>query len=274
MRFVSARHAGSEFAGAVIDDRVVPLKGIAELGRETPSSVLGSPDLDEARAVPLADVQLRPVVPFPGKIICVGSNYHAHVEEMGRMVSEYPVLFTKFATSLLGPYDEIVAPPESEQVDYEGELVVVIGTRGRRIAAGRELDHVAGYALANDVSMRDFQYKTHQWLQGKAWDASTPLGPMLVTPDEVDVTRLDLRLEVNGETLQESNTSLLIHDIPAVIRAVSVFATLEPGDVILTGTPGGVGFKREPQRFLAHGDRVVVDVPGVGRLENTVRRES
>jgi acylpyruvate hydrolase len=192
---------------------------------------------------------------------------------MGRTVSDYPVLFTKFATSLIGPYDEIVVPPESEQVDYEVELALVIGTRGRRIPEGSELEHVAGYAVANDVSMRDFQYKTHQWLQGKAWDAATPLGPMLVTPDEVDVENLDVRLELNGETLQTSNTSLLIHDVRTIIRAVSGFATLEPGDVILTGTPGGVGFKREPQVFLHGGDRVVAEISGVGRLENVVRAE-
>ena len=274
MRFVSARHDDVTFAGAVLDDRVVPLAGHAELGRTTPSDVLRDPPLEEARAVPLAAVQLLPVVPNPRKIVCVGSNYHAHVEEMGRTVTDFPVLFTKFATSLIGPYDDIVAPPESEQIDYEAELAVVIGTRGRRIAEGRELDHVAGYAVANDVSMRDFQYKTHQWLQGKAWDSATPLGPMLVTPDEVDVANLDIRLSVDGEVLQESNTSLLIHDIPSIIRAVSAFATLEPGDVILTGTPGGVGFKREPQVFLRDGDRVVVEVDGVGRLENTVRRET
>jgi acylpyruvate hydrolase len=206
--------------------------------------------------------------------VCVGSNYHAHVEEMGRSVPEYPVLFTKFATSLVGPYDDIVAPPESEQIDFEGELAVVIGTRCRRVAPGRELEHVAGYAVANDVSMRDFQYRTHQWLQGKAWDASTPLGPMLVTPDEVDVASLDLHVTVNGETMQSSNTSLLIFDLPRIIRDVSVFATLEPGDVILTGTPGGVGFKREPQVFLRDGDRVAVEIAGVGRIENDVRREA
>jgi acylpyruvate hydrolase len=272
MRFVSARHGDSTFAGAVIDDHVVPLAGHAALGASTPTAVLRSPELLHDRAVPLADVALLPVVPNPGKIVCVGSNYHAHVEEMGRSVSAYPVLFTKFASSLIGPYDDIIAAPESEQVDYEAEIAVVIGTRGRRIEPGRELEHVAGYAVANDVSMRDFQYLTHQWLQGKAWDSATPLGPMLVTPDEVDIANLDIRLTLNGETMQESNTSLLIHDVPTIIRTLSVFMTLEPGDVILTGTPGGVGFKREPQVFLGDGDRVVVDVPGVGKIDNTVRR--
>ena len=274
MRFISAHHGGTAFAAAVVDDQAVPLAGHEELGRATPSSLLVNPPVDERRAVPLAEVELRPVVPNPGKIVCVGSNYHAHVEEMGRTVTDYPVLFTKFATSLIGPYDDIVLPPESEQVDYEVEVAVVIGTRGRRIPKGRELEHVAGYAVANDVSMRDFQYKTHQWLQGKAWDTATPIGPMLVTPDEVDVENLDIRLTLNGVTLQESNTSLLIHDVRTIIRAVSGFATLEPGDVILTGTPGGVGFKREPQVFLHDGDRVVAEVGGVGRLENVVRAEA
>ena len=225
--------------------------------------------------MPLTDVTLRPVVPAPSKVVCVGLNYLAHVGETGRDVPEYPVLFTKWAQSLTGPRDPIALPPESVQVDYEGELAVVIGTAGRRIAAADALAHVAGYAVANDVTMRDYQYKTHQWLQGKAWDACTPLGPWLVTPDEVgDVAMLDIALTRNGDTLQSASLAQLMFDVPTLISRVSEFATLLPGDVILTGTPGGVGFRREPQVFLEPGDRVAVEISRVGRVENLITREN
>ena len=177
------------------------------------------------------------------------------------------MLFTKFATTLTGPNEPIPLPPESAAIDYEGEIVVVIGERGRRMPRDRALDHVAGYAIANDVSMRDYQYKTHQWLQGKAWDASTPVGPDLVTLDEIDGP-LTLRTFVNGEKVQEASTELLIFDVATLVSVVSEFATIEPGDLILTGTPGGVGYRREPQLLLKDGDVVVVEVDGVGRIEN------
>ena len=174
MRFASCTHAGRTFAAALVDGAAVPLAGIPELGAQTPSSVLADPPLDRAGAVPLAEVTLRPVVPRPSKIVCVGLNYLNHVGETGREIPEYPVLFTKFAETLTGPTDPIALPPESSQVDYEGELAVVIGRPGRRIAADAALAHVAGYTIANDVTMRDFQYKTHQWLQGKAMGGLDP----------------------------------------------------------------------------------------------------
>jgi acylpyruvate hydrolase len=274
VRFASILHDDVPHAVAVEGDRAIPLDGIAELGPDTPIAVLRDAPLDRAAALPLGEITLRPVIPRPGKVICVGLNYHAHVEESRRDVPEYPVLFTKWASTLTGPHDPIVRPPESAQVDYEGELAVVIGERVRRVAAADALDAVAGYAVANDVSMRDFQHKTHQWLQGKAWDRSTPIGPELVTPDEVgDPSALTLRTTVNGETVQEAGTDLLIFDIPTLISVVSEFATLEPGDVILTGTPGGVGIRREPPLLLGDGDVVAVEVDGVGRIENRVTEE-
>jgi acylpyruvate hydrolase len=274
VRFASILHDGAPHAVAVEGDRAIPLDGITELGPDTPIAVLRDPPLDRAAALPLDEVALRAVVPRPGKVICVGLNYHAHVAESRRDVPEYPVLFTKWASTLTGPRDPIVCPPESTQVDYEGELAVVIGERARRVAAAGALDAVAGYAVANDVSMRDFQRKSHQWLQGKAWDRSTPIGPELVTPDEVgDPSALTLRTTVNGETVQEAGTDLLIFDIPTLISVVSEFATLEPGDVILTGTPGGVGIRREPPLLLGDGDVVAVEVDGVGRIENRVTEE-
>ena len=267
MRFASVRHDGAPLAVAIEGDRAIPLTGVTELGRDTPLSLLTDPPLDRGASLDAAELERRPVVPRPGKVICVGLNYVAHIEETKRDHSDYPVLFTKFATTLTGPTDPIPLPPESAAIDYEGEIVVVIGERGRRIPRDRALDHVAGYAIANDVSMRDYQYKTHQWLQGKAWDASTPVGPDLVTRDEL-TDPLTLRTFVNGEKVQEATTELLIFDVATLVSAISEFATIEPGDLILTGTPGGVGYRREPQLLLKDCDVVVVEVDGVGRLEN------
>jgi acylpyruvate hydrolase len=267
MRFASVLHDDRPMAVLIDGDQAVPLRGVQELGADTPVSLLRDPPLKPDSAFPATDLRRRPVVPRPGKLLCVGLNYAAHIEETKREHSDYPVLFTKFATTLTGPYDPIPLPPESDEIDYEGELVVVIGERGRRIRHDRALDHVAGYAIANDVSMRDYQYKTHQWLQGKAWDASTPVGPDLVTLDEVNGP-LTLRTFVNGEQTQDASTELLIFDVPTLVSTISEFATLEPGDLILTGTPGGVGYRREPQLLLGDGDVVVVEVDGVGRIEN------
>jgi acylpyruvate hydrolase len=274
MRFASCRHQGTTFAAMVSEEDAVPLRGIDELGLLTPSALLADPPLDRARRVPLTEVELRPAIPRPAKVVCVGLNYLDHVGETGREIPQYPVLFAKWAQSLLGPYDDILLPPESTQVDYEGELAVVIGTEGRRIAPERALGHVAGFCVANDVTMRDFQYKTHQWLQGKAWEASTPLGPYLVTPDEVgEAAELHIELTLNGQAMQSASLAQLMFDVPTLISRVSEIATLLPGDVILTGTPGGVGFRRDPQVFLTPGDRVAVEISRVGRIENAVGRE-
>jgi acylpyruvate hydrolase len=273
MRFVSAVHEGRELAGVLEGDEVVPLEGVTELGLQTPSSWLRDAPRQDTR-IRLADLRLRPVIPRPGKVICIGLNYKAHIEETGRSDSDYPVFFTKFATSLTGPYDPIRLPPEPKEVDFEAEFAIVIGERARRVPRADVFSYVAGYAVANDVSMRDYQYKTSQWLQGKAWDAATPLGPALVTPDEVDISDVGIRLTLNGEVMQDSRTSLLIFDVPTLVSTISEFATLEPGDVILSGTPGGVGSRRDPPVLLKDGDQVVVEVEGVGRIENEVRAET
>jgi acylpyruvate hydrolase len=168
----------------------------------------------------------------------------------------------------------VLVPPESQAVDYEGEMALVIGRTVRRVSGDEALAAVAGYTVANDVTMRDYQYKTHQWLQGKSWANSTPLGPFLVTPDEVgDPHALDLSLTLNGETMQSSNTSRFIFDIPTLIGTISEFIPLNPGDVILTGTPEGVGFRRDPKVLLRDGDSMAVEVENVGRLESPVSAE-
>jgi acylpyruvate hydrolase len=272
-RFASCSLGERRFAALVEGDAVRPLEAIAELGRETPSELLADPPLSDER-VPLADVTLRPVVPRPGKVVCVGLNYKAHVEEGVYDLPDYPVLFSKFAETLVGAGQPVLVPPESEAVDYEAELAFVIGREARRVAGDEALAAVGGYTLANDVTMRDYQYRTHQWLPGKNWAGSTPLGPFLVTPDEVgDPHSLDISLELNGERMQEANTSLFIFDIPTLVATISEFIPLAPGDVVLTGTPSGVGYRREPKVLLRDGDRMVVEVERVGRLENPVAAE-
>jgi acylpyruvate hydrolase len=273
VRFASCLLGGRRFAGLVEDDAVRPLRDVVELGRDTPSEVLADPPLTDER-VPLAEVKLLPVVPSPGKIICVGLNYRAHADEGGYDVPDYPALFTKFAETLVAAGDPILLPPESSAVDYEAELAFVVGRPARRAAGASALEAVAGYTLGNDISMRDYQYKTAQWLPGKNWAGSTPLGPFLVTPDEVgDPHELDISLELNGERMQSANTSQLIFDVPTLLATISEFVPLAPGDVVLTGTPSGVGYRRDPKVLLRDGDRVVVEIERVGRLENPVAAE-
>ena len=217
-------------------------------------------------AIALSGVRLLAPVLSPGKVICIGLNYKSHVTETERELPTYPVLFTKFGESIIGANDDILAPPE---------LAIVIGKAGRLIKAQDALDHVAGYTVANDITMRDYQYRTHQWLQGKAWPNSTPLGPWLVTGEEIgDAAALDIRLTLNGEVMQESNTERMIFDVPFTVSTLSEFVSFEPGDVVLMGTPSGVGFRRDPQVFLTAGDRVRVEIEGIGALENKVIDEN
>jgi acylpyruvate hydrolase len=226
------------------------------------------------KSVPTRDVRFLAPVADPRKVICLGLNFKSHVEEAGRDLPDYPVLFTKFTESIIGPYEDIIVPPESQKVDYEAELAVVIGKHARRVKAQDALDVIAGYTVANDVSMRDYQSKSHQWLQGKAWPRSTPLGPWFVTADELgDASGLEIRLELDGVELQRAKTNLMIFDVPTTIAALSEFVELQPGDVILMGTPGGIGFKREPPEYLTPGRRVRVEVEGIGAIENVVVAE-
>ena len=273
MRFASCLLGDRRLAGLVEDDAVRPLRDVVELGRDTPSEVLADPPVTDER-VSLAEVKLLPVVPRPGKVVCVGLNYGAHAAEGGYDVPDYPTLFSKFTETLVAAGDPILLPPESSAVDFEAELAFVIGRSVRRASAASALEAVAGYTLANDVTMRDYQYRTAQWLPGKNWAASTPLGPFLVTPDEVgDPHRLDISLELNGERMQSANTSQFIFDVPTLVATISEFIPLAPGDVVLSGTPSGVGYRRDPKVLLRDGDRVTVEIERVGRLENPVAAE-
>jgi len=210
-----------------------------------------------------------PVVPWPGKIVCVGLNYRTHIEEMGRELPLYPTLFAKFPEALIGPYDDLVLPAESGAVDWEAELAVVIGERVRHADEDSARAAIAGYAVLNDVSMRDWQFRTSEWLQGKTFEATTPFGPHLVTTDEV-VPDAQIVCELDGEVVQSSRISDLVFDPVQLIRYISTILTLSPGDVIVTGTTGGVGHARKPPRYLRPGQKLVTRIAGIGELVTTV----
>lgn len=221
---------------------------------------------------PRNKVKLGAPVLKPGKIICVGTNYRDHVAEMKTELPSYPVLFAKFSNAIIGPEDAIEKPAVTNELDYEVELAVVIGKEAKTVTEEEALDFVAGYTIANDISARDLQKRTPQWLQGKTLDRSTPIGPWLVTTDELaNPAKLTISSKVNGSLRQASNTEELIFSIPYLISFISELMTLSPGDIILTGTPDGVGFAQSPPSFLQKGDHVSLEIEGIGRLENHVK---
>jgi len=224
--------------------------------------------------LPLSSVRLRAPIPTPRKLICVGLNYRDHAEETGSEIPNVPTIFNKFATAVIGPGDEIVLPKVSNSPDYEAEFAFVIGKGGRGIARDSWRDHIFGYTIVNDVSARDYQRATTQWLMGKTFDTFAPVGPWIVTADEIkDPHALDISMTINGEVLQRSNTSNLIFKIPDLVSYLSSVFTLEPGDIVSTGTPAGVGAARKPPRFLRAGDECVVKIAGIGELRNPVVAE-
>jgi 2-keto-4-pentenoate hydratase/2-oxohepta-3-ene-1,7-dioic acid hydratase in catechol pathway len=226
-----------------------------------------------AKRIDLAGAKLLPPIPDPQKIICLGLNYADHAKEGGVPIPKEPVLFSKYATALIGHEGVIVLPPVSKEVDYEAELVFVIGKRGRTLAADEAMEHVAGYTIGHDVSARDWQLKKDgkQWMVGKTFDTFAPIGPLLVTADEVpNPHNLGIRLRRNGETMQDSNTKQMVFSVAAIVAHLSQVFTLEPGDLVFTGTPPGVGFARKPPVFLQAGDVVEVEIDGLGVLRNRV----
>jgi 2-keto-4-pentenoate hydratase/2-oxohepta-3-ene-1,7-dioic acid hydratase in catechol pathway len=227
----------------------------------------------KSQPVPAASVQLLAPILDPQKIICVGLNYRDHAEESGAPIPKEPILFSKYATTLIGPEAAIVLPSVSQEVDYEAELVLVVGKTGRHIAEKDAMDYLAGYTVGHDVSARDWQLKKDgkQWMVGKTFDTFAPIGPHLVLRDEVpDPHTLGIRLRLNGETMQNSNTNQMIFSAAQVVAYLSQIMTLVPGDLIFTGTPPGVGFARKPQVFLKAGDVVEVEIDGLGLLRNPV----
>jgi acylpyruvate hydrolase len=221
----------------------------------------------------LDEVRLEAPVINPGKIICVGHNYREHILEMGREIPEYPVIFAKYANTVIGPQDDIPFFPISQQLDYEAEFAFVIGKRARNVKQENALDYVAGYTIVNDVTYRDIQRRTIQWLQGKTVEGSAPMGPWLVTREEIpDPSGLEVVLTVNGEVRQHANTKSLVFTVQHLVEFLSNLLTLEPGDVILTGTAGGVGVAMNPPTFLKDGDVVRIEIEKIGVLENRVKQ--
>jgi 2-keto-4-pentenoate hydratase/2-oxohepta-3-ene-1,7-dioic acid hydratase in catechol pathway len=270
--------------GVLGDDGVIDLgERLASAGAPTLRSLLASGQLDLARKYSVereADVKLdelvfAPVVPDPEKIICVGLNYRDHVVETGRTVTENPVLFARYPASQTGHLQPLIRPKVSSAFDYEGELAVIIGSAGRHIPAERALEHVAGYACYNEGSIRDWQRHTSQFFAGKTFDRSGSFGPWMVTTDEIpDPSKLTLETRLNGTVVQHTSTALMITDVPHLMEYISTILPLTPGDVIVTGTPGGVGAKRTPPLWMKPGDTVEVEIGGIGVLRNGVTAEA
>jgi acylpyruvate hydrolase len=252
---------GEAFAHMRADDRT--LEAILEGGLLDEVEPVNGDD-----GVPVDGVRLLSPVTRPGKIICIGLNYRAHAEEQGAEPPETPTFFAKFRNALAAPGATVPLPPWSERVDYEAEVAFVIRDRCKDVQEADALDHVAGYTLLNDLSARDYQFKTPQWMPGKTFDGAAPCGPALVTPDEAGPhDQIEIELTLNGERMQKSSTADLVHSVPALIAYLSKLMTLEPGDVISTGTPAGVGSLRDPKVWLKPGDEVVISSPQLGVLE-------
>jgi 2-keto-4-pentenoate hydratase/2-oxohepta-3-ene-1,7-dioic acid hydratase in catechol pathway len=262
--FVSIRRAGFEDLLQVIAGGTNALLAVREW--------LVSPPWGEI--VKASEVRLRAPVARPPKIVCVGLNYRDHAEESKMQIPDVPTIFAKFPTAVIGPGEPILLPKNSTRPDYEAEFAFVIGKRGRHIPEDLWRDYVFGYTIMNDVSARDFQLATSQWMMGKTFDTFAPIGPAIVTADEIeDPHTLDISLTLSGEVMQNSNTRHLIFTVPRLISYLSSVFTLEPGDIVSTGTPGGVGFARTPPRYLKAGDEVAIRIQGLGELVNPVAAE-
>lgn len=282
MKITSFMRGSAATYGVVVDGGLVDIG--ARLGDKYPTlkSVLEAGALDEARKaadgqasdVGLDDVTMLPVVPDSQKIICVGLNYATHIKETGRSDSEYPVLFIRYPDAQVGHGQPMVRPSVSGKFDYEGELAAIIGKAGRNISEADALGHVAGYACFNDGSVRDWQRHTHQFMPGKNFPASGAFGPWMVTADEIpDPTQMRLITRLNGQEMQNSTTDLLIFNVPFLISYISTFTQFNPGDVIVTGTPGGVGARRDPPVWMKPGDLIEVDIDKIGVLANPIAAE-
>ncbi|WP_027730416.1 fumarylacetoacetate hydrolase family protein [Variovorax paradoxus] len=282
MKLISYQHNGIDSYGAVTGERIVDLREVFADRATDLKTLIAADLLTEAAAaaakatatLPMSEVRLLPVIPNPGKIVCVGLNYGEHVRETGREITEQPTLFLRVAESQVAHGDDILLPPESTKLDYEGEIAIVIGRGGRRIAEADAWDHIAGYACYNDGSIRDWQTATPQWTAGKNFWRTGGFGPWMVTRDDIgDNQVMTLVTRLNGQEMQRTTTDKLIHSIPRQVAHISAFMPLAAGDVIVTGTPGGVGAKRTPPVWMKAGDIVEVEVDAVGVLRNGVRAE-
>ncbi|RDD60521.1 fumarylacetoacetate hydrolase family protein [Ferruginivarius sediminum] len=282
MRLLTFEKAGRPALGIARGERVIDLGALdpdtpadwaavfAEGGLERLRGLAAN--VPEEQTVPRDGLHLLPPIPAPPKILCVGLNYMAHAQETGSRLPTDPIFFTRFPSTLVGDGEAMVCPRASEQFDYEGELVAVIGREGRHIPKERALEHVVGYSIFNDGSLRDFQKKGRQWTLGKNFDATGGFGPEIVTSDELPAAAsgLSIQTRLNGEVVQDGRTDDLIFDIPTLIATASEVMTLQPGTIIVTGTPPGVGMAREPQLWMKAGDVVSVTIEGIGTLSNPI----
>jgi acylpyruvate hydrolase len=275
VRLVTYTSSGGPRAGLMTEGGILDAAGA--LGESGPISlrelIAGGrmAELEGAEGTPVTDASLLPPIPDPEKIVCIGLNYRSHAEEAGLEPPDRPTFFAKYRNALAAPGAAVALPGASQKVDYEAEVAVVVGSRARDIAAADALDHIAGYMLFNDLSARDLQFATPQWMPGKVFDGSAPCGPALVTPDEAgSPDAVEIALALNGETMQSASTADLVFGVAELVSHLSSLMTLEVGDVIATGTPPGVGGAREPQVWLRAGDEIVIDSPTLGRLETTV----
>ncbi|SFN19608.1 fumarylacetoacetate hydrolase family protein [Variovorax sp. OV329] len=282
MKLISFQYNSIDSYGAVQGERVVDLGAVFGARAPDLKALIAAGLVAEAAnaaanakvSLPLSEVKLLPVIPNPGKIICVGLNYGEHVRETGREITEKPALFLRVSDSQLAHGEDIMLPRESTRLDYEGEIAIVIGQGGRRIAEADAWKHIAGYACYNDGTIRDWQSATTQWTAGKNFWRTGGFGPWMVTRDEIADDRvMTLVTRLNGQEMQRTTTDKMIHSIPAQIAHISAFTPLHPGDVIVTGTPGGVGAKRNPPVWMKAGDVVEIDVDAIGVLRNGVRAE-
>jgi 2-keto-4-pentenoate hydratase/2-oxohepta-3-ene-1,7-dioic acid hydratase in catechol pathway len=280
VRFVSYDDGRGPRAGVLVGDTVADVWEALEPGAAdaTLDALLADErfaeavEMDWGGGVPSADVRLLPPVGRPSKIVCIGLNYRSHAEEAGLDPPETPTFFAKFPNALAAPGAEVALPEWSDKVDYEAEVAFVMGASAKDVPEDRALDHVAGYTLLNDLSARDWQFRTPQWMPGKVFDGSAPCGPALVTRAEAAPhDAIEIALHRNGEELQRATTADLVHSIPALVAQLSRLMTLEPGDIVATGTPAGVGSTREPRIWLEPGDELVVSSPTLGRLETRLR---
>ena len=283
MKLLSFSRGGGSGYGVVLGQGIVDLGARYSERWPTLSAVIHAGALDQLRELasglscdfPVDAVRFLPPILDPGRIICVGLNYRSHIEETGRQMPSYPTLFTRFPDSHVAHGEAIIRPSVSEQHDFEGELAVIIGRRGRYIPATRALQHVAGYSCYNDGSIRDFQAHTSQFTPGKNFWRSGAFGPWMVTADEIpDPGQLRLETRLNGRVMQSAPTSDLMFDVPTLVEYISTVFPLNPGDVISTGTTGGVGKARKPPVFMRAGDRIEVELSGIGTLSNRVEDEA
>ncbi|EFH13694.1 fumarylacetoacetate hydrolase family protein [Teichococcus cervicalis] len=287
MRLLAFEQEGRARLGARIGDQVVALEDVLPGLPQDLNAAIAALDLPHSAASlaakladapkrPLAGLALLPVVPRPGKILCIGLNYVEHAKEGNNPIPDYPAVFLRGATSLAAPGAALLRPRVSEKFDYEAELAIVIGRRARHLSEAEALSCVAGYTCMNEGSVRDYQRKSTQWSMGKNFDRTGGLGPEIVTPDELPQGPNALRItsRINGRTLQDSNTSDMIFPVPRILAILTEVMTLEPGDVIATGTPSGVGYPRQPPVFMRAGDTVEIEIEGIGVLANTVEDEA